>query len=269
MGETGGPVTKGRAGWWQGTSKINIQAAIGNVLHAAGKAHSWNPYVPRADFMSHTDMVMAEDSYEDERMHLLGLLGVGGKPVLSWNPGCDVRPSSQCGRYANSGDNAILLQRLLFWGLQPMLPVDGNDHAITRWQAEHGGDIQVFVSYGPLFKAMRGRKWAFSPHPVQATFGDSDGGHVNVFTLPNKVVGAPVVLASPHTVVYVTFSGALLQQHLQLGSGTAGSSNDVSATLLSPGHDAAVISSGRTPTGDLKVAVKLGSAGSALILLQK
>lgn len=38
VGEAGGPVTKGRAGWWQGSSKISIQEAVGEALHAAGKA---------------------------------------------------------------------------------------------------------------------------------------------------------------------------------------------------------------------------------------
>ena len=66
--------------------------------------------------------------------------------VITWNPGCEIRPSSLCGRYHDSASNEALLQRLLYWGLQPMLPVDQSDHSITRWQAEHGGDLGVFLA---------------------------------------------------------------------------------------------------------------------------
>ena len=41
---------------------------MGGTLHSHGKAHFWNPYAPRADFLQHTDGIFAEDSYEDERM---------------------------------------------------------------------------------------------------------------------------------------------------------------------------------------------------------
>eukprot|EP01046_Picozoa_sp_COSAG06_P007646 COSAG06_NODE_376_length_16647_cov_19.266920_4_plen_532_part_00 len=132
-GETGGPfVRPGLPIHTQVSSKASIQQAMGELLHAHGKAHFWNPYAPRADFMLHTDGVFSEDSYEDERMHLHSTLGIGGKPIITWNPGCESWPSSQCGRYKDSHDNAQLLQRLLYWGVQPMLPFSRNDHAITR-----------------------------------------------------------------------------------------------------------------------------------------
>ena len=148
-GETGGPFFRpGKPIHTQVSSKRSAQEAIGNALHAKGKAHFWNPYAPRADFMMHTDGVFSEDSYMDERMHLHGLLGVGGKPILTWNPGCESWPSSQCGRYRDSANNEQLLQRLLYWGVQPMVPFARNDHAITRFVAEHGNDTKTFEDYG-------------------------------------------------------------------------------------------------------------------------
>ena len=237
---------------------------------------------------------MAEDSYEDERMQLLGLLGVGGKPVLSWNPGCDIRPSSQCGRYQNADNNTILLQRLLYWGLQPMLPMDGGDHSITRWQAEHAGDIPVFVAYGPMFKALQGRKWVFVAHPIKANFTLSEaGGQANVFALPNNVVGAPIVFASPRSTVTVTFSKNLVSllhgnrhsrrynsglDHNHSSSSSSSSSSSMllepagaarwQVKLLSPGQDAATVVATRVVDGgDLEVTLRLGSAGSCFILL--
>lgn len=206
VGETGGPFTRVGPVHAQVTSKIRIQKVIGDILHAAGKAHFWNPYPPRADFLQHTDGVFAEDSYEDERMHLLGLLGIGGKPIISWNPGCEARPSSQCGRYKQSYNNAELLQRLLYWGVQPMVPFERNDHAITRWQAQAGNDTDIFSTYGPLFRALRGRSWIFSPNAIYILPNRSTSGAItNMFYTPLGYI-AYVGLASPHSTVVVEVS---------------------------------------------------------------
>ena len=164
-----------------------MQRAMGETLHQLGKVHTWNPYAPRADFMLHTDGVFSEDSYMDERMHLHGMLGVGGKPVLTWNPGCESWPSSQCGRYKDSADNGQLLSRLLHYGVQPMLPMAGNDHAITRFVAEHGGkngtgDVDAFMAFGPLFRAIRGRTWVFTARAAELTSGSAA---VNIFSVSN------------------------------------------------------------------------------------
>ena len=150
-GETGGPVKVGRVVHSQVTSKLSIQRVIGELLHSKGRAHFWNPYAPRADFMQHTDGIFAEDSYEDERMHLLALLGAGGKPVLSWNHGCDIRAMKQCTRYQDSNNNEQLLHRLLYWGLQPMVPFSRNDHGKEHIACEPNLGVHVLSRrYYPL-----------------------------------------------------------------------------------------------------------------------
>ena len=153
--------------------------------------------------MKHTDGVFSEDSYEDERMHLHSTLGVGGKPVLTWNPGCESWPSSQCGRYKDSSDNGQLLQRLLYWGVQPMLPFSRNDHAITRFVAEQGNDTDVFEAYGPLFRALRERRWVFTPHAVKVTAG---AAAANVYETPQGIVLC-VSLATPGSTVVIAVRG--------------------------------------------------------------
>ena len=54
-------------------------------LLTAGEVDPAPPGAPRADFMLHTDGIFAEDSYMDDRMHLLALLGAGGR--LTWGEG--------------------------------------------------------------------------------------------------------------------------------------------------------------------------------------
>eukprot|EP00935_MAST-01C_sp_MAST-1C-sp1_P000561 g561.t1 len=202
-GETGGPVKVGRAVHSQVTSKLSIQRVIGELLHSKGRAHFWNPYAPRADFMQHTDGIFAEDSYEDERMHLLALLGAGGKPVLSWNHGCDIRAMKQCTRYQDSNNNEQLLHRLLYWGLQPMVPFSRNDHGKEHIVSEHSNDTITFVNYGPLFRAIRGRRWFLAAHAVQVTKGEAQA---NVFLTRNGI-GVPVVLGAPFSLVSITIRG--------------------------------------------------------------
>jgi hypothetical protein len=184
----------------------------------------------------HTDGVFGEDSYEDERMHLHGLLGVGGKPILTWNPGCESWPSSQCARYKDSANNAQLLQRLLYWGVQPMVPFARNDHGITRTVAERGNDTQTFVAYGNLFRALRGRRWVYAAHAAELLNSSTADAAINIFSRAGnsdpRGGGAEqlvlvVSLATPGTTLVVALRGV------------ARSATTASLRLLVPGGDPA------------------------------
>ena len=254
-GETGGPFVRlGAPIHTQVSSKFSIQQAIGKLLHSVGKAQFWNPYAPRADFMLHTDGVFSEDSYEDERMHLHSTLGIGGKPIITWNPGCESWPSSQCGRYKDSHDNAQLLQRLLYWGVQPMLPFNRNDHAITRYVAEQGNDTQIFEAYGPLFRALRGRRWSFTPHAVKVTSG---AAAANVYELPDQAeVVLCVSLATPGSDVRIAVRG-VKATGFELISPAGG---DGTSVRVVASHDHA-----RAAVSDVNVELKMGAHGAAVV----
>ena len=61
MVDAAGPFVRlGKPIHTQVSSKLTIQEAIGRILHNSSKAHFWNPYAPRADFMMHTDGIFAE-----------------------------------------------------------------------------------------------------------------------------------------------------------------------------------------------------------------
>ena len=254
-GETGGPFVRlGAPIHTQVSSKFSIQQAIGELLHSEGKAHFWNPYAPRADFMLHTDGVFSEDSYEDERMHLHSTLGIGGKPIITWNPGCEAWPSSQCGRYKDSHDNGQLLQRLLYWGVQPMLPFNRNDHAITRYVAEQGNDTHIFEAYGPLFRALRGRRWSFTPHVVKVTSG---AAAANVYELPDQAeVVLCVSLATPGSEVRIAVRG-VKATGFELISPAGG---DGTTAHVAPSQAHATVSG-------VDVDLKMGTHGAAVVRL--
>ena len=263
-GETGGPFVRlGKPIHTQVSSMRSAQEAIGNALHAKGKAHFWNPYAPRADFMMHTDGVFSEDSYMDERMHLHALLGVGGKPILTWNPGCESWPSSQCGRYKDSANNEQLLQRLLYWGVQPMVPFARNDHAITRFVAEHGNDTQTFIDYGPLFRALRGRRWVYTAHAVVfLNRSSASAAAINIFSRVSDTTEELVLtisLAAPGTKLAIRVRGV------------ANTATTASLQLLVPGGNTGSNGTNVTlqpqDTGTNRLDITIGSRPAAVVIL--
>ena len=171
-------------------------------------------------------------------------------PVYRVSHPCD-RPSSQCARYKDSANNEQLLQRLLYWGLQPMIPFNGNDHGITRWQAEHAPkpDIDVFVDYGPLFKALYGRRWVYTAHAVQITNGSAA---VNIFHTPKGLV-VYTGLATPHSKVVVAVRG--VQQNSQL------------LELISPGQDGAAAKLDASAEDEAMLSISMGSRGTVMAVL--
>ena len=77
------------------------------------------------------------------------------KPVVMWTTSTDplgCKPL-EC--------SDLFFQRLLHLGLFPMPPMPSADHCLTNGStAIHG----QFLTYGPLFKALRGRTWVLRPH---------------------------------------------------------------------------------------------------------
>ena len=205
--------------------------------------------------MLHTDGVFSEDSYEDERMHLhtCSTLGVGGKPILTWNPGCESWPSSQCGRYKDSSDNGQLLQRLLYWGVQPMLPFSRNDYAITRFVAGQGNDTDVFEAYGPLFRALHERRWVFTPHAVKVMAGATAA---NRYETPKAIVLC-VSLATPGSTVVVAVRGVKAAGIKLIAPG----GGDGTSVTAAPGRNA----SGAGAAVDVNLV--MGSHGAAVVVL--
>jgi hypothetical protein len=72
------------------------------------------------------------------------------------------------------------MQRSLYMGVFLTAPVPGNDHCLapSEW-----ADRQ-YLDYGPLFTALRGRKWVLLPHVINV----ESPSLANVFEVPEGYV---------------------------------------------------------------------------------
>jgi hypothetical protein len=89
------------------------------------------------------------------------------------------------------------MQRFIHLGMFPVAPFPQNDHCILP-SAEAD---KVYLDYGPMFTAMRGRKWCLLPNVIQV---DQGVAKANLFTVPKGYV------------VAVTLGGAATSSSLTL-----------------------------------------------------
>jgi hypothetical protein len=217
------PLLQGRVVRTQVMSMVAATRAIGEALHAAGKVHAHNSYAPRMDFWRHIDAVFSENGFRDDLMHHNSLLGVGGKPVIAWQPGCGRDPTFvQCPPKelwdwpsyeemtpANAqAAQRRLLMRLLYYGNQPALPFPRNDHTVTPYIAKQQGLLPIFKAFAPLFHRIRGRQWVLAAHAVTVTNGTAQA---NLFEVEGGAVFvAPVVFAPRVSTVALSLRGVAL-----------------------------------------------------------
>ena len=109
------------------------------------------------------------------------------------------------------------------------------------------------MNYGPLFRAIRGRRWFLAAHAVQVTKGEAQA---NVFLTRNGI-GVPIVLGAPFSLVSITIRGLEWP------------ANKTVVTVLRPGGSgkgekvAGSVSAGNSISFD----VQLHGHGSALAVL--
>lgn len=143
------PVQDGFTAW--GT----LMDEVGPILHDRDKLFSANTINgPRVHLFRHVDLVITEENAADyaasTRNAWLGLL----KPVVMWTTG--VTP-------AGGGSPDLFFQRLLHLGVFPMPPIPSADHSLRNGSlATH----QLFLDYGPMMRALRGRTWVLRPHAI-------------------------------------------------------------------------------------------------------
>jgi len=163
-----------------------LMATMGPIFHRAGKFIYLNALVNRTELMRYGDAVYHEHGDWPYEVNAAALQCVR-KPCMVWTHGeKDMQP-----------DPEAYFQRHLYLGIFPTAPVPGNDHTITpspaidRW----------YLDYGPLFAALRGKKWVLEPHAVEVA---GMTAKANVFAVPDGYV------------VTVTFGGAAPSATVQL-----------------------------------------------------
>lgn len=138
-------------------------ATFGQVWRAAGRPVVINDHSNRLDMMSFVDGIYAEMGDMQSatagrgslNSHAVGtsLVSLGARPAFIWNH--PKKPQQLTSAYLNAG-----LQTHLWAGVFPTVPVKNNDHAIGGDCAPNCTYNAVFAAYGPLFGALRGRRWA-------------------------------------------------------------------------------------------------------------
>jgi hypothetical protein len=182
---------------------------MGPIFHDAGKYIFLNMLINRTEMMRHGDAVYHEHGDWPWEVNAAALQCVY-KPCLVWTHSVkDLQP-----------DPDAYFQRHLHLGIFPTAPVPGNDHTITpspevdRW----------YFDYGPLFTALRGKKWILVPHAVNVA---GEVAKANLFAVPGGYV------------VPVTFGGAATSAKVSLRLPIAVGTEPM-AEVLHPGSDAVV-----------------------------
>ncbi len=163
-----------------------LMAAMGPIFHGAGKFIYSNLLVNRTELMRYSDAVYHEHGDWPYEVNAAALQCVR-KPCMTWTHGeIDLSP-----------DPNAYFQRHLYLGVFPTAPVPGNDHTILPAPATD----RWYLDYGPLFTALRGKKWVLSPHAVEIVGATAKA---NMFAVPDGYV------------VTVTFGGATPRAAVQL-----------------------------------------------------
>ena len=103
------------------------------------------------------------------------------------------------GENSSKAEADASLQKFLYLGVFPMAPFPQSDHAIVP----NPRADELYLDYGPLFQAMRGKKWVLLPHVLSV---DAQGVKANVFQVPEGYV-VPITFGASAPMVKVTIRG--------------------------------------------------------------
>lgn len=158
----------------------DIMSRMGPLMHKADKVIYVNPLTGRIDLMSQVDGFYDEMGERPNVLNIEALLALR-KPATAW-----LSSSGALGPDPNIG-----IQRYLLMGVFLTVPFPENDHSILPdpWVEEY------FLDYGPLFSALKGRKWVLVDHAIRV---EGDKAKANLFEAPGGFV-IPVALGGDNT----------------------------------------------------------------------
>ena len=185
--------------WYNGPARSLVWSwndfleKLGPLEHGAGQVIFVNNIVSRIDTLRHVDGLFAELAHWGGNLNATAFLGVS-KPAISWvSSEYNLKEIARMWRGGTSdigwvfGENSskaeadASLQKFLYLGVFPMAPFPQSDHAIVP----NPRADELYLDYGPLFQAMRGKKWVLLPHVLSV---DAQGVKANVFQVPEGYV---------------------------------------------------------------------------------
>jgi len=214
-------------------SWMRLLSQLGPKVHAAHKVIFVNPIYARLDLLRQVDGIYTEQGNEGRPLNTSAFLGLN-KPVLAWSYNETlIQP-----------DPDSFMQRHLYLGIYPTAPYPWNNHCLNP---EPAAD-KLYLDYGPLLDALRGKKWVLTPHCVE-----SDAAKVNLFEVPGGYT-LPVTFADKAETITVRVRNVP-------GLKTA------RCDAIHPGKGKPVPLSGQFKDGELKLTVPL-VRGCAMVRLQ-
>lgn len=189
------------------TSWRDIMAKLGPMMHTADKVIFVNNHLKRIDLLRDVDGIYCEFAHDGQALNSTAWLTVH-KPAIGWTSSDkDLKP-----------DPDVFFQQRLYLGVYPTAPFPGNDHTIppSEWAEP------FYLDYGPLFDAIRGKRWVLQPHVVEV---QNRVAKANLFEVPGGFA-LPVVLGGDATTAHV------LLRNLPLGK----RNGNLKARFLHPGE---------------------------------
>jgi len=203
--------------WYDGPARSMISSwkdfmeKLDPIEHQAGQAIFLNNLVSRIDVLRHADGLFSELAHWGGNLNATALSGVR-KPAIGWVFGeYSVKQLAEQRRVARGevgwvfGEGSptqeadAFLQKFLYLGVFPMAPYPQSDHAILPSAMAD----KMYLDYGPLFVAMRGKKWVLLPHVIHV---EGESAKANLFQVPGGY-SFPVVLGGSATSAMVTIRG--------------------------------------------------------------
>jgi hypothetical protein len=164
-------------------SWIDLMERMGRIFHDAGKVIFGNDMDRRLELMRHVDGFYDEHGHFPFNLNASAFLSLR-KPLVCWTPDEPFKP-----------DVDTYFQRLLYLGAWPTVPYPGNDHTILPEERNE----REYRAYGPLFDAIRGRRWVLEPRVIVADYGvakvnlfETDAGFVAFVGLAGAATSARV-----------------------------------------------------------------------------
>jgi len=142
----GRPARSGFSSW------RSLMSELGPMMHDANRVIFVNNHTKRIDLLREVDAIFCEFATATAALNTTGLLclrmpGVGFVAGEAYMTPCP--------------DDYI--QRYIHLGVFPAAPVPGNDHCLLPSPSID----RLYLDYGPIFRALRGRRWVLEPHAVQ------------------------------------------------------------------------------------------------------
>ena len=147
-------------------SWANLMSQLGPVMHKADKVIYCNFMIMRLELGRELDGIYTEFGNNGNALNASALLGTR-KPVVAWTYNETLRQPNP----------DAFMQRHLYLGAFPTAPYPNNNHCINP---EPEAD-RLYLDYGPLLQAMRGKKWVLTPHCVETS---TPGVKANLFQVP-------------------------------------------------------------------------------------